>query len=122
MKLKSFLLSFSSRPLWQQFLMLLAADTLLALLGALLLRNWVMVSNVYFISSGIFLIIAIIPVFTEMGSSVKLTGRALKKDEKVAELLKEKQSCYERGARTTYAFGLAGIAAFILAFLTIGLG
>lgn len=113
---------FSSRPLWQQFLILLGADTFLALLGALLLRDWVVVSNLYFISSGVFLLIAVIPIFLEMGSSVKLTGRALKKDEQVAALLKDKQADYERGARATYAFGLAGIAAFVLAILTIGLG
>ena len=66
-------------------------------------------------------IIAVIPIFFEIGSSAKLIGRSLKDGEEVGDDMKNKRKTFDRGARITYLFGLTGITTFILAFLTLGL-
>ena len=91
-------------------------------IGALLLRDWGQISNLYFWSSILLFIIAVIPIFNELGSSAKLAGKAVRKGERVGPLLKEKQPIYERGAKTTYLYGLAGVVTFILSMLSIPLG
>jgi hypothetical protein len=110
------------RPFWQQFLIILSLDSLLVFIGALLLRDFGQVSNLYFWSSIVLFIIATIPIFGEVGSSAKLAGQAVRKGEKVGHLLKEKQPIFERGAKTTYLYGLAGVVTFILSMLSIPLG
>jgi hypothetical protein len=110
------------RPLWQNFLIVLGIDTGIVLVGALILGNLRQISNLYFISSIVLFIIAAVPIFTEVGSSAKIAGRAVKQGEKVGPQLKEKQTSYERGAQTTYVFGLAGLAAFILSMLSLSIG
>ena len=110
------------RPFWQQLLILLGLNSILVFFGALLLRDWGQVSNLYFWSSILLFIIAAIPIFSELGSSAKLAGRAVRKGEKVGTLLKEKQPIFERGARTTYLYGLAGVITFILSMFSIPLG
>jgi hypothetical protein len=110
---------FNARPFWQQFLIILGIDTLIVLLITLLLRDSAQLSNLYFWSSIILFIIAVIPILTELGSSARIAGKAIRKGEKVGEQLKEKQPVFDRGARTTYAFGLAGLVTFILSFLLL---
>lgn len=110
---------FNTRPFWQQFLIILGIDTLFVLVVALILRDPGQISNLYFWSSIILLIIAVIPIFTEIGSSARIAGKAIRKGEKVGEQLKEKQPVFDRGARTTYVFGLAGLVTFILSFLLL---
>jgi hypothetical protein len=107
------------RPFWQQYFILLVGDTFIVLAGALLLRDLRQVSNLYFWSSIIFLIVAVIPIVTEVGGSAKIVGKALKDGGKAREMLQEKQAIYNQGARTTYVFGLAGLTAFILSFITL---
>lgn len=107
------------RPFWHQYLILLGGDTLIVLAGALLLRDLRQVSNLYFWSSIIFFVIAVIPIVTEVGGSAKIVGKALKEGGKAREKLQEKQAIYDQGARTTYVYGLAGITAFILSFITL---
>lgn len=110
------------RPMWQGFLMVLGIDTGIVLVGALLLGNLRQISNLYFISSIVLFIIAAVPIFSEVGSSAKIAGRAVKQGEKVGPQLKEKQTTFERGAQTTYVFGLSGLAAFILSMLSLSIG
>jgi hypothetical protein len=110
------------RPLWQGFLTVLGIDTAIVLVGALILGNIGQISNLYFLSSIILFIIAAIPIVTEVGSSAKIAGKAVKEGEKVGPQLKEKQAVFERGAHTTYVFGLAGLAAFILSMLSLSIG
>jgi hypothetical protein len=110
---------FSVRPFWQQFLIILGIDTFLVLLIALILRDPGQLSNLYFWSSIILFIIAAIPILSELGSSARIAGKAIRKGEKVGEQLKVKQPAFDRGARTTYAFGLAGLVTFILSFLLL---
>jgi hypothetical protein len=110
------------RPFWQVFLIVLGIDTVIVLVGALIIGNLEQISNLYFLSSIVLFIIAAIPIFTELGSSAKIAGKAVKKGEQVGPQLKEKQPIFERGAQTTYAFGMAGLAAFILSMLSLSIG
>ncbi|HEX9617053.1 MAG TPA: hypothetical protein VGA03_06520 [Anaerolineales bacterium] len=110
------------RPLWQGFLIVLGIDTLVVLVGALALSSLRQISNLYFLSSIVLFIIAVVPIITEVGSSAKIVGRAVKGGEKVGPQLKEKQVIFERSAQTTYVFGLAGLAAFILSMLSLSIG
>jgi hypothetical protein len=100
----------------------LGVDSILVFIGALLLRDWGQVSNLYFWSSVLLLIIAVIPIFSEVGSSAKLAGKAVKDGVKVGPMLKEKQPIFERGAKTTYLYGLAGIITLIFSMLSIPFG
>jgi hypothetical protein len=109
------------KPFWQLYLILLLLDTALVLIGSLLLGDIRQMSNLYFLSTMIMFIIAVIPIFFEIGSSAKLIGRSLKDGEEVGDEMKNKRKTFDRGARITYLFGLTGITTFILAFLTLGL-
>ena len=107
-----------ARPFWLQCLIIFAIDSAVVLLIALLFRDWGLISNLYFISSFVFFIIAAIPILSEMGTSAKLAGRAVRKGEKVGPLLKDKQVVFEQGFRTTYVYGLIGLLTFILSLVT----
>jgi len=110
------------RPFWQQYLMVIGIVTIIALIGSLILGNIRQMTNLYFYSTLILFIIAAVPVFTEVGSSVKIAGKALIDRESVGPQLKEKKPAFDRGARITYLFGLSGITTFILAILTLSIG
>jgi len=109
------------KPFWQLYLILLLLDTAFVLIGSLLLGDIRQMSNLYFLSTLIMFVIAVIPIFFEIGSSAKLIGRSLKDGEDVGNEMKNKRKTFDRGARITYLFGLTGITTFILAFLTLGL-
>jgi hypothetical protein len=110
------------RPLWQGFLIVLGIDTLLVLAGALILGNLGQISNLYFLSSIVLFLIAALPILTEIGGSAKIARQALKEGQKIGSQLKEKQVVFERGAQTTYVYGLAGLVTFILSMLSLSLG
>jgi hypothetical protein len=112
----------AQRPFWLQYLIIMGIVTIIVLIGSLLLGNIRQISNLYFWSTLILFIIAAIPIFTEVGTRVKITGKALKDREKVGDQLNEKKSVFDRGARITYLFGLSGITTFILAILTLAIG
>lgn len=110
------------RPFWQQYLLIMGIDTIIVFLGSLLLDDLRQMTNLYFWSTLILLIVAAVPILTEVGTSVKIRGKAIKDGEEVGSQLKEKQSSFDRGARITYLFGLAGITTFLLAFVTLIIG
>lgn len=110
------------RPFWQRFLIVMGVDTLIVALGALLLRSSGQISNLYFWSSIVLFAIAVIPIISEVGTSAKATGKAIKDGQKVGNLLKDKQGDFDRGARTTYLYGLSGFFALLLSILTLPLG
>lgn len=110
------------RPFWQQYLLIIGIDTLIVFLGSLLLGDLRQMTNLYFWSTLILLVIAAVPIFTEVGTSAKIAGKAIKDGEEVGSQLKEKQSSFDRGARITYLFGLAALTTFILAFVTLIIG
>ena len=110
------------RPFWQQYLMVIGIDTVIVFIGSLILGDLRQMTNLYFWSTLIFFIIAAVPVFSEVGTSAKIAGKALKDGEKVGSQLKEKQPAFDRGARITYLFGLSAFTTFILAILTLAIG
>ncbi len=110
------------RPLLQQYLLIIGIDTLIVFLGSLLLGDLRQMTNLYFWSTLILLVIAAVPIITEVGTSAKIAGKAIKDGEEVGSQLKEKQSSFDRGARITYLFGLAALTTFILAFVTLIIG
>ena len=109
-------------PFWQQYLMIIVIDTIIVFIGSLILGDLRQMSNLYFWSTLILFIIAAVPIFTEVGTSAKIAGKALKDGEKVGSQLKEKQPAFDRGARITYLFGLAGFTTLILALLALSIG
>ena len=119
---RNILYELSQRPFWQQYLSLIVAVTGIVFIGSLLLGNLLQMSNLYFLITLIFFIIAAIPVFSEVGTSIKIAGKAFKDGERVGNKIKDKQPAFDRGARITYLFGLSGITTFILAILALGLG
>lgn len=110
------------RPFWQQYLLIIGIDSFAVLVVALVLRNLRQISNLFFISTIILLIIAVIPIFSEIGSSAKIVGRAIREGDKVGPILKEKQSIYEHGARITYLYGLSGFTTFLLSIISLIIG
>lgn len=110
------------RPFWQQFLIILGLDTLVILLISLLLQDLGQISNFYFWSSILLLGIAVFPIITEVGTSAKITGQAVRKGEKAGPLLAGKKAEFDRGARITYLFGLSGLVTMVLSILTIPIG
>ena len=109
------------RPFWQQYLFIMAVDTIIVFLGVLLLGNIQQISNLYFWSTLVLLVIAAIPIFIEVGTRVKSIGSVAKDSDEAAEQLRERQSKFDRGARITYLFGLASVTTFILAVLTLAI-
>jgi len=112
----------SKRPFWQQYLIIIVVDTAIVFIGSLFLGNLRQMSNLYFLSTLILFIISAIPVFSEVGTSVKIAGKAFKDGEEVGSKIKDKQPTFDRGARITYLFGLSGITTFILAILALSIG
>jgi len=112
----------SQRPFWQQYLIIIIADTAIVFIGSLLLGDLRQMSNLYFWSTLIMFIIAAVPVFFEVGTSFKIAGKAFKDGEKVGSKIKDKQPVFDRGARITFLFGLSGITTFLLAILALGIG
>ena len=110
-----------ARPFWQAFLIILGIDTLIVFAAVLIFHDYGQISNFYFLSSIILFIVAAIPVFSELGSTAKIAGRALRESENATPLFKEKKPLFDRGARTTYVYGLAGIVTFVLSMLSLGI-
>lgn len=112
----------TQRPFLLQYLMVMGIVTIIVVLGSLLLGNIRQISNLYFWSTLILFIIAALPIFSEVGTRVKITGKAIKDGENAGDQLKDKKTAFDRGARLTYLFGLSGITTFILAILTLAIG
>jgi len=105
-------------PRWLQTLIVLAISSALVFLIAVLLGDVGYVSNLYFYATLILFIIAIIPIILEIVSSGKIASKAVKKNENVSEVLKEKQKVYQQRADITYVFGFSGIITFLLSIIT----
>ena len=106
------------RPFWQQYLIVLGVNIgLVLVLG--LFAGFHQLSNLFFLSTILLLIVAVVPIFGEFGSSGKVIREMQKKGVSVtdeeANRLKEQLDKNRRGTRTTFVFGLAAITAFILA-------
>lgn len=110
------------RPFWQRYLIIIGIESLLVMIGSLILGDLRQITNLYFYSTIILLVIAAVPILTELGSSAKIVGKSLKDGEEAGTQLKEKKPQYDRGPRTTYLYGFAGLTTFILAIISLALG
>jgi hypothetical protein len=109
------------RPFWQRYLLIMAIDSLVIVVLAgivYVLGGSNQISNLYFISSLVFFVIAVLPIFSDMSGNLKVAGKTLK-GEDTEELAKTHASKSEQGARTTYLYGLAGITALLLSLLLV---
>jgi hypothetical protein len=106
------------RPFLVEYLIIIGIDTLIVFAVSLIFGGTSQVSNFYFLSSLVLLIIAAVPAFSEVGGNFRVIGR-VSKGEKMADILHNQEAVGRSGARTSYLFGLAAITAFILAFIFI---
>ena len=75
------------------------------------------ISNFLFLSAFVLLVIAALPIVSEVGSGVALLGQAALEHKSLGALLAGERQKRERGARRTFLYGLAGILSFLLAFV-----
>jgi hypothetical protein len=103
---------------WLRYLLIMGVDTILVFTLSLLFGGIEQMSNFYFISSFFLLLIAVVPVFTEVGGSIKAVGKHFTGQD-AREFLRAQEAKVQSGAQLTYLFGLAGLTAFVLAFVFI---
>ena len=115
--MKNFLTS--RRPLVVNLILILGAVTLIALIAYALSGSSNAISNVYFISAFLLWVVAVIPLFTEVGGNTKLRLQARKEGKNVYELISEQEEKYQRGGRVTFLYGSAGFICFFLAFVVL---
>ncbi len=104
-------------PFWLAYLRLMGIDSLIVFVLALLLGGLQQVSNLYFWSTVVLLFIAAMPMFSEIGGSMRTVYR-LSKGEKMADLMHAQEEAAQKGWRVTALYGLGGMSAFILSILT----
>jgi len=107
----------SSRPFWLDLLRLLGMAFTVSLIGALVFRDVAQISNFLFFSSVVLLVIAVIPIVTEMSGTARAAGRAFTRKQDLAALLQAQEEANRRGARRTYLYGTAAILTFILSLV-----
>ncbi len=103
---------------WKLVVIILILSSALVIIASLALGNIRYVSNLYFYCTLLLFIIAVIPIVLEIANSAKIASKAIRKDQQVSEILKEKQKTFERRANVTYAFGISGIGTFLLSIIT----
>lgn len=109
------------RPFWHRYLILIGVDTLVVFgLSSLfqLLGGINQVSNLYFLSCLVFLVIAIVPVFSEVGGNIRMVGKIVQKQD-AREWVQKQEEQAKAGSHVTFLYGLAAITTFILAFIFI---
>lgn len=108
-----------ARPFWLNLLLILGTVTLIALIGGTLIGGLAMISNLYFIGAVVLWIIAVIPIFTEVGGNTRITIKARRAGENPKELIQAEEGKYKRGSRITYLYGLSGFICFVLAIIVL---
>lgn len=109
------------RPLIVRYFILLAIDSIIVFglsFVIQILGGSNQVSNFYFLSAFVFFVIAAIPIFTEMGGSIRVAGKVLKGEE-AEELVAKQKEKSQSGMKTTYLYGMLGITTFILALVLV---
>lgn len=111
-----------ARPFWQELLIVLGiASSIVVFLS--LIFGFSQLSNFFFYGTIVLLIISIIPMFSDFGTSRKAL-REVKKQGKFVEIeiSDDHLEKVRRGNRITFVYGLSAILTFILSILTTGLG
>ena len=111
----------ASRPFWLNLFLIIGAVTLLGILGYLLFQDAGILSNIYFLGAFALWIVAVIPAFIEIGSSLKIRSDARKRGKDAKLMLHAAEQKFQEGGQITFLFGLSGFICFILAFVTLAL-
>jgi hypothetical protein len=108
-----------ARPFWLKALILLAGASLVCY--ALALVTDISLSNLYFLAGVLFLVVAVVPIFTEVGGNARTSLQARREGRQVRVALREQLDSgrYNQGTRTTFLFGISGFICFILAVATL---
>jgi hypothetical protein len=108
-----------SRPLWLSALILLVGASLACFVLSLI--TTISLSNLYFLTGVLFLIVATVPIFTEVGGNARTGLQARREGKRIREALQAQQASgrYSQGTRTTFLFGVSGFICFILAVATL---
>jgi hypothetical protein len=108
----------NGRPFWLSALILLAAASAAGYLLSLL--TGISLSNLYFLAGTLFLLIAVFPVFAEVGGNARTSIKARQEKKEVREAIQEQQKSgrYAKGTRITFLYGICGFICFILALVT----
>ncbi len=111
-----------TRPFWQEFLIVLGITSSIVVFLSFVF-GFSQLSNFFFYGTIVLLIISIIPMFSDFGTSRKAL-RAVKKQGKFVkiEIGDDHLEKVRRGNRITYLYGLNSLLTFILSILATGLG
>jgi hypothetical protein len=119
--MKFFMSPDKQRPFWLRYLILLGFICLIVFGASALVQLFggtSQVSNFFFLSTLVLLVMAVIPIFTEMGGNLRAAGKTLRGEE-AEDLIKAQAARSRSGAQKTYLFGLLGITTFILSLVFI---
>ena len=107
------------RPFWLNLLLLLGGTAAAGYLLALLMS--ISLSNIFFITGAVYLLISAFPIFTEMGGNARTSLKARREGRKVSDAIREQEESgrYSQGTRITFLFGISGMICFVLAILTL---
>lgn len=107
------------RPFWLDLAILVAGISLVGLLLSAI--DVAPLSNTYFITAVVCLVVAVVPIFTEIGGNTRTSLQARREGKPARDAIREleKSGKYSRGTRITFLFGLAGFMCFVLAILTL---
>jgi hypothetical protein len=113
--------SLIKRPFWLEYLRVMGIDAAIVLFISIIL-GFHQISNLFFFSSAVLFIIAVIPIFSDVGASAKAIRKARKDSVPFEGKTDAQVKKAEFGWRTTILFSLAGITTFVLSILTIKVG
>ena len=107
-----------SRPFWLNVLLLIAGAGLVSYVLSLITS--ISMSNFFFIIGTLFLFLAVIPVFSEVGGNARAGLQARQQGKQIREAIAERENSgrYTQGTRLTFLFGISGFVCFILAIAT----
>lgn len=108
-----------ARPFWLDAILLLAGASLVCYVLSILTR--ISLSNYYFLAGVLFLVVAVVPIFSEVGGNARTGLQARREGKQVRDAIREQQDSgrYNEGTRTTFLFGISGFVCFILAVATL---
>jgi hypothetical protein len=107
------------RPFWLSALILLAVASAAGYILSFITD--ISFSNLYFVEGILFLIVAVVPIFSEVGGNARTSFRARREGKEVREAIQQQQASgrYSKGTRITFLYGICGFICFILAVLTL---
>ncbi len=101
-------------PFWLDYLKVMGIDVAIVLLAGLLFGTPYF-SNGFFLSSIVLMVIAVIPIFSDVGTSGTAIRKAKFESKPIQQRSAERAAKDLQNWRKTLLYGLAGFTAFLLA-------